>query len=548
MADPILTIKLEGDGSGGGSGGGTGRSSGGGSGSGGGSSGSGSGGGSGGGSTGGGPTRPPVDPESQTLQHIAQITQQAGSMVGGAMGRVLNQTAGNLFSAVGRGQQLAKLYDTYFGNAGPAASSGGGTVSGGGPGGGLPSANNPAARANATNIGPQDDTPVLDEAAFGDVMALPRGVAQRVGEDGIPILDEASMTDVMGQFAKTGNIPMGIADVGGDAAEAAAAAGGMSGGMAGLVLASAQNQVDGAKKAVGSYNDLAGIISGGAQMALGPILGPIAGSVIDGVSEAFGSLMRSPALLAEAIGAPMAALAGGENANAVKMVADGMVGLASYIPLAGKSFEIMGETAQRVTAAFTGVVNAFVDRGRVLSGYSGGMAASYAVGDVAQMMADIKEAQTLDPSLSRMNDAQNELSLMLRDLLLPIKKFVAEKLANIMDGIVIWLKNFLDWADAFKDGVVAFINEVGPYIVAIYNAVELISSAGSALFWTPKKWEDIIVGSIKAADKEELFTIDDGWDNLPRDFPAGPWAMPDLNRGVDQGPPIVNNIQPPGAP
>ncbi len=167
----------------------------------------------------------------------------------------------------------------------------------------------------------------------------------------------------------------------------------------------------------------------------------MAGEIIEKMATKIGDLGRLPGVAAERVGNVATQAAGNQNAKAVGEVADGMISLAKEIPLVGQAFSILPESASKVVRSFNTVVDAFIDRGREIKQYSGATAQSYALTDVKSLMADIREAQRLGPGTARLNDAQTELTIMLRDLLLPIKEILIGKGVTLLEAIVQFLND-----------------------------------------------------------------------------------------------------------
>jgi len=106
------------------------------------------------------------------------------------------------------------------------------------------------------------------------------------------------------------------------------------------------------------------------------------------------------------------------------------------VPLTGEALAAAFDAAVAPVRAFHDVVEAFVARGRELQAFSAELSAAGALADVRSTLADIHEAQELGPELARMTDAQSRLSDELRELLLPVKKFLVENLAAAMEILV----------------------------------------------------------------------------------------------------------------
>lgn len=357
-------------------------------------------------------------------------------------------------------------------------------------------------------------TPTADFATFGDMMGLPRGTAQKTDLHGIPIVDPATMGETMAAAAKSGGIPTGTPTKGPPKLPPDAKAGEAGG-----------------EEAAGAKDT--GMPAAGAVAIAGLVY-----KAIDDGLKTLGNQLRAPGVIAQRLGDVVGTAAHGDNAEAVGKAYTGMVSLADQIPLVGHAMGLVAESAGRVVGAFHDVTMAFIDRGRELSSYSGGLAASYAIGDVKQMMADMKEAQTLDPALSRLNDQQNELSLWLRDALLPLKQFVIEKLGDFLE----WAKNKInqiaDFWDEWGPTIVKGMNLIGHEIEAVKLLIRILIPP---LLLIPDKnhWKDIVFEGMKRVeeDKTDLSTL---WENMATDHgerhrEQGPvWGpvVPGLNRPI----------------
>jgi hypothetical protein len=103
---------------------------------------------------------------------------------------------------------------------------------------------------------------------------------------------------------------------------------------------------------------------------------------------------------------------------------------------------ILGDLANAEVGLIKSIVSipskldaAFLERAKVLGGYSGAIAGAEANADVRSLLADMREADTLGPDLARMVDAQSRLDTSMRELLLPLKQFALEWLAPRLEAM-----------------------------------------------------------------------------------------------------------------
>ncbi|MDE2097167.1 MAG: hypothetical protein KGL39_07965 [Patescibacteria group bacterium] len=159
--------------------------------------------------------------------------------------------------------------------------------------------------------------------------------------------------------------------------------------------------------------------------------------------SAMSSLGKGAGSLARGVGAGAEAAGAGEAAGAAAggMEAAGAVGAvgAAAAPLAVVGVVVAGLAAVGV-AAYK-LSEAFIARGKELQRFSPDIAGASAGADVRSMLADMREAQELGPAIARMIDAQSQAENDLREILLPIKKVVADQLAVFME----YLRDFVQW-------------------------------------------------------------------------------------------------------
>lgn len=142
-----------------------------------------------------------------------------------------------------------------------------------------------------------------------------------------------------------------------------------------------------------------------------------------------------------------------EFGQAVGDVAGGMKALASNDGLGaiskgtdvvaygmGKLGGTLGELAGGTLKAFVGgmalasdVVSSFVDRGRQLADLNASLSGASARDEIRSVLADVREAQELGDPLARLTDSFSEIQVLLRDAVLPIKKFIIEVLADFLE-------------------------------------------------------------------------------------------------------------------
>ncbi len=120
--------------------------------------------------------------------------------------------------------------------------------------------------------------------------------------------------------------------------------------------------------------------------------------------------------------------------------------------------------------AFSSTVNAFVARGRELARVNSQVAGAVAVADANRYRSDIREGERLGPQLSRMIENQEKADAVFREIMLPIKGYVLEKLNMILEGI---LKGIADAIDGLNE-VVNAVSPIGGRLAVLTNMAQAI--------------------------------------------------------------------------
>lgn len=200
--------------------------------------------------------------------------------------------------------------------------------------------------------------------------------------------------------------------------------------------------------------------------------------------------------------------------------------------VAGKAADGLGMLSPALGAAahtaidlgrkFGETVDMFVQLGHKLAPFSGALTEAEIKSDMRSMMGDVREANTLGPDLARLMDAQSRASDELRELLLPIKKWIVEKLADIMSGIADGFEEIRALAFGFDTMLRSFQANVdnwirqGPQYTAAF--IKHVVSEGSKAYEDFKNRE-------KAEDKDGI-AIQQLWGLFNQ--------VPGANRPADQ--------------
>ncbi len=131
-----------------------------------------------------------------------------------------------------------------------------------------------------------------------------------------------------------------------------------------------------------------------------------------------------------AIGTAASATAGNKAVPAlVEGIGAAASGLARMGPYGRAAAAALGAVTVAVTA-FKATVDAFVARGRELSGYNGNLAATSAMADVRKMGSDLREADVLGDKFAKLIEAQSKSEAIWSEILLQIKGPILEVLTT----------------------------------------------------------------------------------------------------------------------
>lgn len=169
--------------------------------------------------------------------------------------------------------------------------------------------------------------------------------------------------------------------------------------------------------------------SGGAAAAGGAAkeAGASSSQVLGLVQSVMGLADESKNLIKDVIGKPFA-----DSAKKLEMgrsvVQNDANGLIQQI-------DMLPDGVKRFSQALKDLTNAVTDRGREISGFSGPLSQSFAETDVKRMMADVREANYLGQSYSRVNNASAEFDTKFMDAMNPVKDALANVLAEILERL-----------------------------------------------------------------------------------------------------------------
>ncbi|HZU37925.1 MAG TPA: hypothetical protein VFA18_18530 [Gemmataceae bacterium] len=233
--------------------------------------------------------------------------------------------------------------------------------------------------------------------------------------------------------------------------------------------------------------------------------GGIAAGAVGAVAAAGVAALEAVAMTAHALrpvvheaGAITSEMAGNRNVEAITRGVDDFARVIEKTGLVGQAFGEVLQLGTESVRTFTGVVDAFVHRGTELAQYSGELSAAGARADVRSIQADIRESQELGPDLARLTDEQSRFYTELRELLLPIKKFLVEELADIMHWVVDELRS---WEPTIIAIIVTLETGFQAMVAALHFDFDKVGKLWEGL---PKKIADAIADTNRNKEPEEV--------------------------------------------
>lgn len=198
----------------------------------------------------------------------------------------------------------------------------------------------------------------------------------------------------------------------------------------------------------------ADLIAGGA-MKMGPMAA--AGAVLPLVAAAADQTaksLRNMKANVDMVGDSLVTFAGNERAG-LSQLAEGagkaFAAPAESLPIIGDVFKAQNELTSAITKLPEKLTSAFLQQAQKISAYSGDISAANARANVREIVADIREAQSMGESYARMVDAQSRLDNTVRELLMPVKRFLVEVLASRLEFMADGLNVVVKLPEIFKE-------------------------------------------------------------------------------------------------
>jgi hypothetical protein len=253
----------------------------------------------------------------------------------------------------------------------------------------------------------------------------------------------------------------------------------------------AQAASGGAGAATGAAGGLGGLAG-----VAGAIAAPIAAVGI--ASAAVGKAADFAARAMQTFAAATAKVARNEFFEVITAAPRKITAALESVPLIGGSLSLLPKVTLAAVDAVKVMTDAFLVRAKEIEDFSPDIAVASAQADVRQMFADIREADKLGPDLARLIEAESNVSVMIQDALLPIKKVVVEVLANLLED----LPPYIEGAKAF---FITIIESVKTLIeVTVDIASFRIPAALQALLELPERTAKAIKDSEEPEPKPEV--------------------------------------------
>jgi hypothetical protein len=123
------------------------------------------------------------------------------------------------------------------------------------------------------------------------------------------------------------------------------------------------------------------------------------------------------------------------------------------IPLIGPALDAIPKVALAAIDGMKQLTDAFIQEANRLAKYSGDISIAQAGAEVRSLQQDLKEANAMGPGMARLIESQSKIETTMREIVLPIKTFVVEILANLLEKIVGFLEAFKDMYNNAVDAI-----------------------------------------------------------------------------------------------
>lgn len=241
--------------------------------------------------------------------------------------------------------------------------------------------------------------------------------------------------------------------------------------------------------------------AGGGAMSLESAMASSPVAIAMMAKKVFDKTLDGVASVVQSGSATAATALSGDNRSAVLSVMEGFANTVKQVdPIMGK----LAETGTKVVGSLLMLSEAAVKRGEYLQRFNWDLAAANARRDVAMLGADIREANTLGPSLAKLTDAQTKFDTSLREALLPIKKALIEGLVPVMQYLSSRVQLVHELMIAMKESGSA-------YQEAIAQFASMGISGLPAIMASMENMPERIAQKIKDSKDKDLDTNVDAW-------------------------------------
>lgn len=176
-----------------------------------------------------------------------------------------------------------------------------------------------------------------------------------------------------------------------------------------------------------------GAVGKGLSKAAGPAA--IVYEVADKIADSVVGVANRANKIMESAGKVVQGIAGNNVLGAFNEVSSSVQNTIKKMGPMGKVYAAALGVATTAINVFTGTVNAFNNRARELMGYGGANTTAIAMADVNKLMADIREAQSLDKEYADIVKSQGKISANIQDALIPIKRVLMRMLAGPLSAV-----------------------------------------------------------------------------------------------------------------
>jgi hypothetical protein len=171
-------------------------------------------------------------------------------------------------------------------------------------------------------------------------------------------------------------------------------------------------------------------------------------------------LFRNAGMAARGAGTAAAGAASNQGMPGFQVAVTGATNALSALGPKGQAAGAGIQAVAQAVTAFKTTIDAFVARGKELSGYSGSLSAASATAEVRKLVSDVREANKLGDQYAKLIDAQSKNEAILSELFTYIKGPIIEVVTRGLETANRTLVGILEGINKLTGGLVPGLKDL----------------------------------------------------------------------------------------